>query len=322
MKKIKDYIKKDVKKIFDKYAKENLTAIMDNKYYLIEAFVKYYGEEYRSYITNVINNIDFSTFISINTTDMIVDHLNYNYIDDKNYYNELKKILQFYKKYDDFVVTYFSDENKVKNSIISDQLFIPSCLRANGFNIATNNGNSTVHFVFTSFFTDDLVLIHEINHALTSVILSNVEHNGINYIIQKTGLSTGCTRNLSEDGIELEEIINEKSAREIFKIYKNLGGDLNIRKFDNFRSYYETFFPAVDRFYDKYKDIIKQSRITENKNLLFKEIDKDVYLKYEKLIASIMKDYDKREKISNDSIKLANNMIDDMDKGHKRLLTI
>jgi len=80
------------------------------------------------------------------------------------------------------------------------------------------------------------------------------------------------------------------STLEITKIFNNLGG--NVLDDKNYKiplvGLYEKALPLVMPFYNKYKDIIKKARITENSNILYKYIDKNKYLEFKTFINDVI----------------------------------
>ena len=76
------FLKTKANKLIIEYNNALLQNITNNKNLLIEVFINYYGDKYKTLITNKINNTNFHTFISVLTLQMIADNINDNLITD------------------------------------------------------------------------------------------------------------------------------------------------------------------------------------------------------------------------------------------------
>lgn len=307
--------KEEFDSICKKYSDEYFEEIEKNKKILIEAFVIYYGEKYRNIITERFNSISFATFLSTN----LIKDLKINEQSDNEFIYNLIYLHKFYCDnptyvgftYDKNALYKFDDEfaENLKKKLSTSNL--------NGFehhSYDTSN-NRTLYSVFLALFVSDRTLIHEINHAITSTVISMLENDFEKFLIYKTGISVALKDNVNNE--EFEEVLNELSAKEITEIFHNLGGCVQKRKVSYTNSIYVELFPYVLKFYNKYKDLIKEARITENKNILFTKIEKGKYNIYANLIkikyiiikktdlSSLKLDYDLDE---------INSLIDSMDK--------
>lgn len=118
------------------------------------------------------------------------------------------------------------------------------------------------------------ILIHEINHALTTFFLTkNMAKIGINVYDE-------------EDVID--ELLNERVSREVYEIFKKRGGDFSKIKLVTFKDFYTKNLYLIDEFYNKFKDIIKETLITLNKNNLVERVGKK---NYEELVKMVNKYY-------------------------------
>ena len=172
-----------------------------------------------------------------------------------------------------------------------------------------------VPYIFTSIFSDERVLIHELNHFITSNALGLIETEsewiaGTKYnLMEKTGIQ--ISNGLKAIGEFAEEVINDLAAIEIVNIFHKHGGKMEYPMLDTTIDEWETFKNAGKPFYEKYKDIIKEARITENKNLLFKYIDKDKFNKFSNSLIKILKP---NGKIDYDIENLLCELVDSMDR--------
>ncbi len=267
-----------------------------NRRILIESFVDYYGEEYRSIIEKRYNEISFIYYIDWNTIDLVI--------------REFIPIISNPEKYAVFTNFFNSKKKKQGNST---KLFKSSkdgsCLPDNLIG-ATNlsilnkdymknelfricNRPSPANFNYGSVIHKDRIIsfqilslsertiIHEINHAITRDNLVYIfgEDQQIK-AIHKAGLSVDFS---SQNRIEriIEELINEKASQEITKIFKEKGGDLSSFCYNIpfIYPYLENLY-LVDEFYDTFKKYIKVARISDNKNELINRIGKTNYVNY------------------------------------------
>lgn len=171
--------------------------------------------------------------------------------------------------------------------------------------------------VFPILYMNDCNIIHEINHSITSSALVIKEDNNIRTLITKTGIDiTGKKYRL------LEELINDRSSIDITEIFHSLGGTIFDKDEYNIPiiNLYEKISPSIESFYQKYKEPLKKCRITENKSLIFKYIDQDIFIEFNNHIKNIVKKIDSKGKASNikfiteEQIEYANKLVDKMDK--------
>lgn len=285
--------------------------INDNKSKLIEAFVIYYGEEYRTRVTNKINSIIFTWF-----RHSFLDDFYYKYKNDLNNSKDIKYFLDY-------------DINEIIGSTDDVSLYkrnIKDVLDGSKYNLAANislfNENSIIETInIPIFIVTDRVLIHEINHVVVRDNMFYIEENGDESLIRKDGLDVDTKYTI------FEEIINDLSARDITNIYHKLGGTIFDTKFKVCNDY-EKLFPIVEQFYYKYIDILKDVRISLNYNELFKYIDKNIYDKYVKFINKVFyvkREYDKKNKkviVGKKAIDISNNYVNEMDKGEIKKLKL
>lgn len=237
----------------------------------------------------------------------------------ENQYEDLTSFYQFieYARKKDFKI-----ENRIidsTNTIVYDKnlsemiyQYIPG---RTAFNIQATEDCNLIFFPALVTFDEDL--IHEINHGITTSVLAikDYEEKKFGYL-----LKIGSHISDKNSNIALEEILNQKSTLEIEKIFHDLGGKIfNIPDFSCIRNNYNLLFPLINKFYDEYKDLIIKARMTENKNILFSKIDKEVFLEYEKFISEMFINVKERLKnkefyISTEEIKYADELVDKMKK--------
>ena len=143
-------------------------------------------------------------------------------------------------------------------------------------------------FIFLpSYIWTDSSIIHEMNHQMTSDELLLIEfEDGNNSHISISGLNMDGY-NFSDEERIIEELINEMATIEITEIFHAKGGNYieeNIYEPILGESDYRKNFYLVEKFYKYFKNVIKETRISGNKNLLFQTCGKENYYKLVKLI--------------------------------------
>ncbi len=287
---------------YDRLIKESLNS---NKKILIESFVEYYGEKYRSLIEKRVNEITFVYYVNWESVYLFV----------KDYYPKIENP----DKYTDFV-NFFN--SKMKKESVFTKFFKPmkgksqlpdnligstnpavfnipyiSCVlpkflnapdaRCSCYTDESMNTNRVIFFEILSL--SESTIIHEINHAITADnIVFAYKGDKLNEKIYKTGLYTDSTS--KNNGIELisEELINEKASLEITKIFKQKGGDFSSFCLDVpllFKPYNMNLY-LIDEFYETFKEYIKIARISDNKNALIERIGKTNYDNFIRLVNS------------------------------------
>lgn len=269
----------------------------ENKSILIESFVEYYGEEFRALIERKYEEIVFCYYIDWETIDLVVEQFipqvnnKSKYVDFINFYNCHKT--SFFDK----LFGKNKDSDLLDNLIGSTNLsvleddFIKEKLKiiiSNFIPISWNYGSAIEmrrFVVFQILALNEIVIIHEINHALTSDNITYVmDENTPIELISKAGLSIDVNHNNSGER-NIEELLNEKASIEITNIFRRRGGDLSSFCFDIPLDYfYAENFYLIDDFYETFKEYIKIARISDNKNELIKRIGESEYKKYVELI--------------------------------------
>lgn len=287
----------------------------DNKSKLIEAFVIYYGEEYRSFITDKFNEMKFCWGIS----DFFKKTFNERYkkiVESKplqllNQFERLKSLCNI--DYNN-ILGYSDDVLKEYHELIEKVIKTNSKITA--YNGTFLYNEEIVKFIyFDMFLSGDEEIIHEINHYITNNIMATLNVDDKNYLVSTSGVSS-----FGNEKVLFEELLNERSSMDIVKIFKSLGGNLTWNKELRFKSSnkYKRFLPLIESFYIKYKDILKEVRISENTNLLYNYVDKDIYLKYIKFIDECAKIY-KGVEIPKEHIALCESLCNAMDRNVKKI---
>lgn len=287
---------------YDKLIKDSLNS---NKKILIESFVEYYGEQYRSIIEKKFNEITFVYYIDWKSIYAFVkDYLpeienSDKYADFVNFYKSrmekksiLKNLIKSIKGKSQLPDNLIGSTNPSVFNIPCIILNLPEFLNSPNPRCACYADESMNHYrviFFQILSLSETEIIHEINHAITEDNVAFVyEGNKLNDKIFKTGLYTDGSSHNNRIELTSEELINEKAAIEITKIFKQKGGDfssfcLDIPLF--FRSYNMNLY-LIDEFYDTFKKYIKTARISDNKNALIERIGKTNYESFIRLVNS------------------------------------
>lgn len=244
--------------------------------------MEFYGEEYRNIINTRFNDISFLYYINDITIFYIVDSLKQGYNDRfKNIMFAIPYIIHliensFYKQEitpDNF---YGLGINKIVGSsdeklLLDKELLkysIATALREKNecpyeINLPINNGIKRI-IALPIFSVNDKSLFHEINHAISSEIVTK---NG--EIIVKCGLDYE-----NEEKKYYNEILNDIMSLEVYNIFKQKCVD-NILEdnimdevlFDTYTDYHY----SITEFYEKNKMRIKSSFIDFNEPQLEKQ---------------------------------------------------
>ena len=270
---------------FNEYADAFFSSFEKNKPILIDAFVKYYGEEYRDKITSKINNCFVNLFVSdymLQNSKVFLDN-----ISDKDLHDFIKN----YKNHSNFVKIVGDIEKESKEYKKNKERYILLNPSTTGFEHPYINQNKEtngkVFISLTSYLNSDVALIHELSHSIRNEVLAISD----DYDVSRNGIETP-----SDTGIHLEEAINQMCSLEVEEIFHNLGGQISPKSMPNFNNSYEQYFPYVRYFYEKYKPLLKKAVITDNLNIFYQRIDKE---KFEQFKALIKEQFDKGS-VSND----------------------
>lgn len=291
-----------LKSKYDKLIKDSLNS---NKKILIESFVEYYGEEYRNTIEKKLNDIDFVFYINWESIITTIKEYIPN-VENPNKYEDFINFVNSKTKKESFFTKYFksmTEKSSLPDNIVGTtnpsifnipyiKFVLPKFLdspsaRCCCYTDESLNVNKVIFFAILCL--SEKTIIHEINHAITNDIIAfNYNDEKIKERLFKSGLFTDVTGQSEKNENILEELINEKAALEITKIFKQKGGD-----FSSFCLNVPTLFCPynmnlylIDEFYDTFKEYIKIARISENKNVLIERIGKTNYENFIKLVNS------------------------------------
>lgn len=295
--------------------KKHLNIIKENLNVIIDSFVMYYGEEYRDIITNRIKNTNFYTYISSCTIEAIYDYL----IEYKTFNDEFIEIFNKYNKKGDFAKIFDNGikiDNFYKKQIISS---LSSNVQINGFHVFTfDKHNNPTSNVFVALFADTKNLIHELNHSITSEVLAfEINDDNVPATIVRNGIANTHAANHYKLGNGLEEIINDKIAEEITENFYNLGGSFPKSKIKYPETIYSELFPIIDKFYNKYKDLLKIARITGNTNILFTKIKKEKFIEFQNMIDECLEIISCGKKVPD---WVADDLLQGLEKSNQKIL--
>lgn len=282
----------ELKRKYNNLIKQTLDK---NRIILIESFVEYYGEKFRYIIEKRYNEITFIYYIDWNMIDLVVKEFipkvdnSDKYVDFINFSRSRRKfhLLKIFEKKNNLPDNLIGVTN---TSIVNKNAIVKWLFKAlNSSNPRSYNYGNINHMdrliSFQILALSELAIIHEINHSITRDNLAYlVDDNMSICAVSKTGLSIDITNQNNEEKI-IEELLNEKSSKEILKIFKSKGGDLSSFCLNIPLEYsYEGNLYLVDDFYTLFEEYIKIARISDNKNELVSRISPREYEEFVKTI--------------------------------------
>jgi len=284
-----------LKKKYNKLIKDTLNK---NKQIIIDSLIEYYGEEYRNIIVERYDRITFVYYINWELVKKVVDE----FLSKSSKPNEYVSFNNF-RKYYNKEESYFKKitQNGLPNNFVgstNNDIFHNYYLKESVIGQFNYSGASCLGYEFENccnqiicfpiLVIDELTIIHEINHAITEDILikevDEKKYSGT--LVFKSGLS------IDENERMFNELINEKTSQEIFRIFKEKGGDFTLFCTDiPFVYPHRNNLYLIDELYDKLKNYIKIAEISNNKNYLIERIGKDNYKKYVELVNKYYSSY-------------------------------
>lgn len=267
----------------------------DNKEKLIESFIEYYGKEYEDRIRSIYDNTTIVYYIGQNITNLINSN-NLSYFELTPQQIEL---FEMERKLSNHTLT-DGEKNEIryvgsnKTDVFSNEelsAITNVIINTTNSNIPlkllwTFNGRTNRFIFLPSYMWEDSSIIHEMNHHMTSDELLLIETENGNSHISISGLNIDGYNSSNEERI-IEELLNEMSTIEITEIFHKKGGtylEENINKNIPEECDYRKNFYLVEKFYTYFKDVIKKTRISGNKNLLLQTCGKENYYKLVNLI--------------------------------------
>jgi len=276
---------RQLKEKYDKTVKETLQA---NKQIIIDSFVEYYGEEFRKIIEKRINEIVFIYYFHMPTIDLVMKEL---FSDKKEKYKDFMEVFKEYSHEKNSKANHLPDVFiGTTDTSIADINYIKNIAKycmtdCSPYNFNYFDGVNMKRIIcFQVLALKPQSIIHEINHAVTSEKLIHVIGN---LYIERFGLGINSPLEDAEDNI-IEELINEKSAQDVYEIFKKRGGDLTqICKSIPLKSIYSQNLYLIEELYKYFTEVLKKARIMGNKNELVKRIG----IKNFKRLTSIINTY-------------------------------
>lgn len=149
-----------------------------------------------------------------------------------------------------------------------------------------------VSVVFPTIITSDETIIHEIGHGLVSIPLIfsrkvKVANSGTALMTNNNDI-IGGNREYNKR-LNIEELLNDLAAYEITDTFHKKGGTISLfdEKLIPIGKDYSIYFPLIRSFYEKYKDLIKEARITGSRNLLVNTIGEEKYEEFSRLLTQL-----------------------------------
>ena len=268
----------------------------ENKEKLIESFIEYYGKEFEDRIMNIYSDTNIVYYVGQNITDLVNTYNIFEY----ELTNQEKKILEIERGLSESSVLTEEEKNQIRylgsnktNTFTDEELeqITNTVINASKTNtpkkLLWEYRGKTNRFIFLPVYIwADSPIIHEMNHNITSDSLFVVESENEERNISRSGLNIDGFKDSENERI-IEELINEKSTIEITDIFHSKGGtyvEESARKDIIGESPYRKSFYLIDKFYNQFKDEIKNARMTGSKNLLLETCGKENYYELVSLI--------------------------------------
>ena len=264
----------EIERIKKEYTKKINDNIKKYKNIILDCFIEFYGDRYRTIITNRFNDIIFLYYINDITIFYIVDSLKNGYNDkfkniifaipyiiyliQNNLYKQEINKYNFYELGINKIVGSSDDEILLDKELLKYSLAI--VLRENNenpyeVNIPTNDDIKRI-IALPIFSIDDKSLFHEINHAICSELIIKGDERiikcGLDYSNNEKNYTT--------------EIINDVISLEIYNIFKSKCSDIILD--DNIMDEvlidtYKNYHHLIIDFYEQNKNRIKSSSIED-----------------------------------------------------------
>ena len=232
--------------VFEKYYLEAALRYANEKNTIIDAFVEFFGEDKREYITNKLDEVKIIWFIPDNNLPL----------DLKNYKNKTKDFKEIIATDMDFTTV---------EKILDHKQYLSS-------EYAFDFNTIIVPVIYNS--SD---IIHELVHALTNHILAKY----FKVYINNLEINAKSNKKDIRDYSDLSEIIVERITMDILNIMVRKGIKIDVTS-----SYQGLVFPYIEEFYQTFLEVIKESVITGNLNYLIKSVGKNNYDYFAKIIES------------------------------------
>ena len=223
---------------------------------LIEAFIKYYGEEEREKITKEIDDIPFlfllseSSYLNSKTNDYTAKML-------KLYFKNNKLVLDTLSRMgyrDDRILSEATRQSmltKYSRGSFEYYLHEEFILEPSAGTTHFDRDGTNPIVILPIYFVTDQIIFHEINHVLTTP-----KREGALF------------------PIEIDEIINELIIQDVLKIFRSLGGKILPYELE-LRNEYENNLFLMKDFYEKFKDLIKKCVRNDDITLLEDNLGKE-----------------------------------------------
>lgn len=311
--------KKEEYKSFLQNGLENIKPL------ILECLLEYYGYQYAREIISRFNNINYFFYLNEKKYEKQIcarkKTLSSNYLElNKDYklvkreiikysrWCEKEKILKNRYIYSTADIDYFNNEflEFINDNYINKNL---NCMHSALID------NEYLRLVYSPvFFSSDECLIHEIVHAIMAIpLFYTVDESGNEQGYDKCGFIVN-----NKNGKYLEESITEIEARNIYKLFKEKGGNFldKIYYSKTFDCAYHLLDPIVMPFYNKYKEEIIDSRITLNKNKILYLCGKENFESYANAVNECYKEYPKKSDMI-DYLYLCNSHLKKIDEHAK-----
>lgn len=292
-----------------KYTNELSEALKIIMPWLIEAFVRIFGEKHRQYITYTLTHLKFVFFIPKAYAEVLL----------KDSYGIRKKDLAIiayylkYRKYLDLKLKSFpkKDQDDFRLESYTTRLDIDDGLEYQ--TVFALKDDCALMFTAISeleeeYFKDEIV----VQLPILTIDLKTIIHELTHSLIDRAVLCTDdeiITPSLFLND-EASELMNDYIASQTLEEYKNLGGPIPkcLRRIE-FGNAYEDKDILVSYFYDSLAPLILESAITGNHNKLWKLAGAS----FSKYCAEVKRIFNSKEDVTQDKYDVICHYVDEME---------
>ncbi len=275
------------------YAIECETFLALNKDKICEAFIEYFGEEYRDRIEYRFNYTFFSFYFLFPKIKEVFEVGQKQELPPKivDKYQTLLSSYEAYPKPEDQTVpdyfVYISDENLLVEEKYRERVLTQIAVHHNPTCVANIAYNHVYNFIaFPLLACNFHAFIHELSHAVTTEMMAIIENEGEYTPLISNGVYYTTVQMGKSDDLIVEELLNDIGTSKI----KELATKRGISKsmiFNNIISlgfeYSGNLYLVMD-FYNAFEPLIKKSRIENSRNLLLNGVGEDNYNEFVSLV--------------------------------------
>lgn len=251
---------RQIRNLSEKWIEEFCECYNAKQPILFEAYINYYGEEYREEIIKKIDDVPYFFLLSD------VAYLNSENIPNDDYAREFIKYFKHNKRVLDSMARRGATDSQILSKAIEQSMlkkyprgsfeyYLHEEFISKPSSVSTHfdkDGTNPI-IILPIYFISDRIIFHELNHVLTT---------------------PESEENLFPSE-EVDELLNELASRDIHEIFKKLGGDKILPyELETGEIYGDKLFLMRD-FYEKFKSLIKTCTIKKDIKILEEALGKE-----------------------------------------------